>query len=73
MSLRKCYASDGVTLKVNGNIIYGDTGAVDGKGTVERKPESELISHEFLIGLLYWDDTVWTIDGDNCPALAWQA
>lgn len=73
LSLRKCYASDGVTLKVNGNIIYGDTGAVDGKGTVERKPESELISHEFLIGLLYWDDTVWTIDGDNRPALAWQA
>ena len=32
----------------------------------------ELFAKEFLIDSLYWQETIWAIDGVNVPKLAWE-
>lgn len=67
-TVRQCYFSSNVVMKINGSVSTAD----NCNDAIE-KPEAELVSREFLINILYWDDAVWAMDGGTRPVLAWQA
>lgn len=67
-TVRQSYFSSNVKMQINGSISTADN-----CNDASEKSESELVSREFLVNSLYWDDTIWTIDGSNRPVLMWQA
>ena len=65
-TLQKCYYDTNASVLVNGTAYV--SAAVTG---VAEKTITELYSREFLIEELYWQETVWEIDGINAPKFFW--
>ena len=66
-TLKNNYYSTEATVLKNG--VEYESDAING---IMGKTTEELYSRDLLLNKLYFDETVWVVDGENAPTLVWE-